>query len=144
MGSVSIGTPVRRASGMSLIELIIVITLIAVLVSIAMPNYSKYQQKARRVDAKSTLQEIAAFQERFYVTNHTYTSDLAELGMSSNLTDDGHYVVNVVSADASGFTVSAAPAPGSAQAADDDCQQFTINNLAIRSASPDPGESCWN
>lgn len=130
------------ASGMSLIELIIVVAVVAMLVTIAFPTYSNFQQKARRADAKITLEEIAAKQEGFYITNHRYTSNLAQLGLAGNLTDAGHYVINVL-ADDQGYTLVAAPAPGSPQANDDECQQFSINNLHVRAALPDTSGNCW-
>lgn len=132
----------RSASGMSLIELIIVVAVVAMLGTIAFPTYTKFQQKARRADAKITLEEIAAKQEGFYITNHRYTSNLAQLGLAGNLSDAGHYVINVL-ADDQGYTLVAAPAPGSPQADDDDCQQFSINNLSVRAALPDTSGNCW-
>lgn len=131
-----------RQFGFSLMELIIVVTIVAILSMVAFPSYTDYQRKARRLDAKAALQEIAMSQERFYVTNHRYTTSLAQLGLS-NLSEAGHYVINVAAADASGFTVTAAPAPGSPQAGDDDCQQFSLNNLSIKAALPDPAGKCW-
>ncbi|MEM7501648.1 MAG: type IV pilin protein [Pseudomonadota bacterium] len=132
----------RKTSGMSLIELIIVVAVVAMLGTIAFPTYTNFQQKARRADAKITLEEIAAKQEGFYITNHRYTSNLAQLGLGGNLSDAGHYVINVL-ADDQGYTLVAAPAPGSPQANDDECQQFSINNLAVRAALPDSSGNCW-
>ncbi len=132
----------RKVSGMSLIELIIVVAIVAILGTIAFPTYSKFQQKARRADAKITLEEIAAKQEGFYITNHRYTTNLAQLGLAGNLSDAGHYVINVL-ADDQGYTLVAAPAPGSPQAGDDECQQFSLNNMSVRAALPDTSGSCW-
>ena len=131
-----------REAAFSLIELIIIMTIVSILAAVAFPSYTDYQRKARRLDAKIALQEIAASQEQFYVTNRRYATDLNQLGMS-NLSDEGHYVINVAAADGQSFTATAAPAPGSPQSADGDCQQFSLDNQSVKAAVPDPTGQCW-
>ena len=132
-----------RGYGVTLVELITVVAMVAILSMIAFPNYFQYQQRARRMDAKAALQQIATNQERNYVTNLSYTSNLAQLGFSSNQTESGFYVISVPVADALSFQAIAVPAPGSRQANDSDCQQFTIDNQSTRGAAPDPDGECW-
>ena len=128
---------------MTLTELIIVVAIVAILGMIALPNYSEYQQRARRVDAKNALEQIATLQERFYVTNFTYTNDLTQLGFGGNETELGLYVISVPTANAQGFQATAVPAPGSRQFLDADCQQFGIDSNGLRTAAPDPKGKCW-
>lgn len=128
---------------MSLTELLIVVAIVAILGMIAYPNYSEYQQRAHRMDAKNALDQIAALQERFYVTNFAYTSDLTQLGFAGNLTESGFYVVSVPAANAGGFQAVAVPAPNSRQNLDADCQQFSIDSNGLRAAAPDPDGKCW-
>lgn len=128
---------------MTLVELIVVVAIVAILSAIAFPNYSKYQQRSRRMDAKIALEQIATFQERHFVTNFTYTSNLAQLGFSSNQTESGHYVISVPTASTQSFQAIAVPAPGSGQVKDTDCQQFTIDHQSARVAAPDPDGDCW-
>lgn len=132
-----------RGYGVTLVELITVVAMVAILSMIAYPNYSQYQQRARRMDAKTALQKIATNQERNYVTNFSYTSNVAQLGFSSNQTESGFYVISVPVANAQSFQAIAVPAPGSGQANDSDCQQFTIDNQSTRGAEPDPDGECW-
>lgn len=132
-----------RKSGMTLVELLVVVAMVAILSMIAFPTYSDYLQRARRMDAKNTLQHIATMQERFFVTNFAYTSNLAELGFLSKETEDGFYVIGVPTANIQGFQAIAVPAPGSPQARDSDCQQFTIDHEQARGATPDPDGKCW-
>ena len=131
-----------RATAFSLIELLIILTIVSILAVFAYPSYTDYQRKARRLDAKTALQEVATSQEQFYVTNRRYTADLRQLGLS-NLSADGHYVINVAAADGQSFTAVAAPAPGSPQTADDDCQQFSLDNESVKVALPDTAGKCW-
>lgn len=132
-----------REHGMTLVELITVVAMVAILSMIAFPNYFQYQQRARRMDAKIALEQIATYQERYFVTNFTYTSNLAHLGIASNQSKSGYYVISVPAADTQGFQAMAVPAPGSRQANDIDCQQFTIDNQSVRAAAPDPDGGCW-
>jgi type IV pilus assembly protein PilE len=132
-----------REYGVTLVELLVVVAMVAILSMIAYPNYSDYLQRARRMDAKTALQHIATMQERSFVTNFSYTSNLAQLGFISNETDDGFYVITVPTADIRGFQAIAVPAPGSPQAKDDDCQQFSIDHEQTRDAAPDPDGKCW-
>lgn len=128
---------------MTLTELLIVFAIVAILGMIAYPNYSGYQQRAARVDAKNALEQIATIQERFYTTNLTYTSDLTNLGFASDVTDSGFYVVSVPTANRLGFQAIAVPAPASRQIDDADCQQFSIDSNGLRVAIPDPDGKCW-
>lgn len=132
-----------REFGMTLIEVIIVVAIVALLSMIAFPNYSEYKQRARRMDAKLALQRIATGEERFYVSNMTYTDDLPQLGISGNESESGYYVISVPSADGTGFQAIAVPAPGSPQIDDSDCQQFSIDDQNVRGSAPDPDNKCW-
>ncbi len=132
-----------REYGMTLVELLVVVAMVAILSLIAYPNYSDYLQRARRMDAKTALQHIATMQERSFVTNFSYTSNVAQLGFLSNETEDGFYVISVPTANIQGFQAIAVPAPGSPQAKDSDCQQFTIDHQGARGAAPDPNGKCW-
>ena len=62
----------KRVRGFTLIEMMIVVAIIALLASIAIPNYNEYINKSRRGQAKACLQEMAQFMERFYTTNMRY------------------------------------------------------------------------
>ena len=128
---------------MTLTELIIVVAIVAILGMIALPNYSEYQERARRMDAKNALEQLASLQERFYVTNFSYTTDLTQLGFAGNETELGLYVISVPTANTQGFQATAVPAPGSRQVLDADCQQFGIDSNGLRTASPDPDGKCW-
>ena len=50
--------------GFSLVELMMVIVIIAILASVAVPGYRDYVQRAQRVDATAALLRIAAAQEK--------------------------------------------------------------------------------
>ena len=64
-----------RTSGLTLIELMIVLVVIAVLVSLAYPSFIDYVRKARRGEAQQLLLNWAINQEIFRSNNTTYAAD---------------------------------------------------------------------
>lgn len=57
-------SPNTVSKGMTLIEIVLVIGLLALLLSLAMPSYQAYLERGRRVDAVRLLLSAAACQER--------------------------------------------------------------------------------
>ena len=62
----------RCGKAFTIIELIIVVTLIGVMAAFAIPNYNKAILKAYRKDATVNLQAIYAAQKIFFNANNTY------------------------------------------------------------------------
>ena len=141
----------RKILGVTLIELMVVIMIVGIIAAFAIPSYRQYVMRANRTDAKAALLRLAAAQEQFYAQNNTYTNNLAAappagLGMAG--TEKGYYQLNVINADATGFTVSATPAAASPQLQDGACQTFTITAAGVRTATNSGGADstaeCWN
>ena len=63
----------RNQKGFTLIELMIVVAIIGILAAIAIPNFLKYQAKARQTEAKTNLGGI-------FVASTSYFGELAQYG----------------------------------------------------------------
>jgi type IV pilus assembly protein PilE len=132
-----------NSRGVTLIELMIVILVIAVLASIAVPSYRQYVLRAHRTEAKAALLNVAAAQEKFYLQNNTYTNKLTDappagLGVPAT-TRNGYFNIAIGGADAATFTVTAT-ATGT-QTKDTRCLTFSINQLGQRTAT---NADCWD
>lgn len=131
-----------KIRGFTLIELMITIAIIAILVAIAFPSYTRYVQRTRRADGQELMMRIAAAEERFYTNRNTYSADIAnDLGLSTT-SEKLHYVVAAVLG-AGGQTYVLTATPQGAQATDA-CANLTINNVGFKDKSGgDSNGSCW-
>lgn len=142
----------KKQTGLTLVELMVVVAVMAVIASVAYPLYTAQVQKSRRADAKIALQTVATAQERFYTVNGRYTANLASLQVSTDVqgggSNRGYYDITlaVTGADSEQFTATADAASGGAQAGDGDCAQFTIDHLGVQAAEDSGGtanDRCW-
>ena len=70
----------RRSSAFSLFEVLIVVAIIGVLASAAVPNYMSYVYKSRRKEAIDTLEAIYRHQTLYQANNGEYADTFDELG----------------------------------------------------------------
>jgi len=141
-----------RMQGVTLIELVIVIVIIGILASIAIPTYSEYVLRTHRVEGKSALLKLAAAQEQYYLQNNTYataakltTAPPGGLGIPAT-TENGWYTIAIADgANAAGYSATATAA--GSQTRDAKCTSFTINQLgqktATKSGGGDATDDCW-
>ncbi|OIR03874.1 fimbrial protein precursor [mine drainage metagenome] len=74
---------VPPARGFTLIELMIVVTVVAILTMVAYPSYVNYVIRANRSQAQQFLMDIAQLEEQFRLDQGQYTADLADLGVAT-------------------------------------------------------------
>lgn len=69
-------------SGFSIIEVLIVITILGLLLSIATPAYEKYEGRRDTNQAKQDILAIQTAIDRFYIENNHFPDSLAEISMN--------------------------------------------------------------
>jgi len=132
----------RRMQGITLIELMIVVVIISILAAVAYPNYQEFTARAKRNEARAALLRLATNQERFYLNNNTFTSNLIALGFGTTpttVTETGYYRIQVTAATPSNFTATATYLLGGGEA--DKCLTFTLDGRGAKSSGPDT--NCW-
>jgi type IV pilus assembly protein PilE len=148
-------------AGFTLIELMIVVVVVAILASVAIPSYTGYVTDARRQGAVQEVLTIASRQEQHFLDNKAYASSLTQLGYSAQpigtnengaivtATDASakyNFAISSTTASTSGtiraYTVSAIP-KSSQFTRDTECGTLTITEADVRLAAGVVNESCW-
>ncbi len=73
-------TLLKSQSGFSLIELMIVVAIIGILAAIAVPNFQRFQAKARQSEARSALSGIYTAEKAFQAEWNQYFEDFRNIG----------------------------------------------------------------
>lgn len=131
---------IHNDQGFSLVELLVVIGILGILVTIAVPVYRGYTQRGHRAAAKAALMENAQYMERYFTTHNTYydnvTPDLPVLPVTS--TEGGTYAIGFQGTpDATSFVIQAVP---QGSQVGDKCGTLTINHLGNKTAA---AAGCW-
>jgi len=132
-----VSTADLKNQGFSLIELIVAIAIVGILVSFAVPKYTQFIEKQRRLDAHHLLLDNRSRLTRCFTFSGSYTD--CRLRTESK---QKHYSL-VTNVSATTWTLTATPTPNSKQENDTDCSGFSLNNLGERSATGDAANQCW-
>ena len=148
-------------AGFTLVELMVVVMVIAILASVAIPSYSGYVTDARRQGAAQEILTIASRQEQHFLDNKAYATSLTQLGYSAQpigTNENGGYVgatdasamytfaITSTTATTSGtiraYTVSAIP-KGSQLSRDTECGTLTLTEAGVKTAGGASNPDCW-
>jgi type IV pilus assembly protein PilA len=73
-------TILKNNSGFTLVELMVVVAIIGILASVAIPNYQKYQAKSRQSEAKMSLVALSVAERAYVVESTTFSACLNDVG----------------------------------------------------------------
>jgi type IV pilus assembly protein PilE len=114
----------RKSTGFTLVELMIVVAIIAILASVAIPSYQSSILRGKRAEARTALTELLLQQERYMTQNNTYLA----FSNSSGTTTPATVPFKTFSGDSAAKTsyfLSAAA-----------CTSLTIKECVVLTAAP--------
>ncbi|MBK7948644.1 MAG: prepilin-type N-terminal cleavage/methylation domain-containing protein [Deltaproteobacteria bacterium] len=76
------GKCTKRSRGFTLIELMIVVAIIGVLASVAIPSFINYQLSSKRTEAYANLSALAKAQKSYFAEYNTFVPALSEPGFT--------------------------------------------------------------
>jgi type IV pilus assembly protein PilE len=140
MTSKSRGKAKGKVSGMTLIELLIVVTVMGILLAIAVPAYSSYMLRVHRTEAIRMLLQASMCQERIYAGRSSY--DTSQCHPSS---EHQRYQITYASPDTRDRSYIAMATPKGAQL-DDPCGSLSLDQNGARgiSARDISVMKCWS
>jgi type IV pilus assembly protein PilE len=137
-------THTKSTQGFTLIEVMIVVAIIGILATLALPSYQDYIRRGRRADAQTQLLAAQQWMERLYSESYNYTQNAAGTAVTgttglfaaqpfstSPRVGEGTaaYSLSVASA-ANTYTITATR---TGVATGDVCGNFTLTNTGLKS-----------
>jgi type IV pilus assembly protein PilE len=141
------------AAGFTLLELIVVVSIIALLAAIALPAYNDSIVKTRRKAAEACLSQYANYMERYYTTNMSYAADTAgnanslpTLDCNTTAQTANYYQYKLPSANLTSIKYLLQAIPQGSQASGDTlCATLQLDQAGSRTISGGTGTvaKCW-
>lgn len=145
-------TPIHaraRATGFTLIEVMIVVAIIAILAAVALPSYSSYIRRSAMQEAFSNLADQRIRLEQFYQDNRRYGPSAATTcrGAADNVLDlegDKYFEINCTTSNSGqNYTLTATGRTGGTT----DGYTYTLTDSGAKATTQFSGStvtsSCW-
>jgi type IV pilus assembly protein PilE len=133
----------NQQRGFTLLELMITVTVLAILVGIAYPAYTGYMVRARRADGIAAINHAAMFMESWRSDNATYAGGDTDASFPASSVDGYYTIATTAAATAAGYTLKATRI--GVQTKDTACGDLTLSSTGTRgrTGSGADVETCW-
>lgn len=123
-----------RRPGFTLIELLIVVVIIGILATIAVPKFANTKGKAYTAAMKTDLRNLATAEESYFYSNNAYTTSLTAL----QFTPSPGVTISIPEAAMGGWSATATHP----QAAVSNCAVFFGNAVPVAPATTEAQVAC--
>lgn len=129
-----------KNQGVTFIELILVLAIVAILAALAYPSFASQLLKSQRLDAMQALYGLQLEQEEWRIAHADYANSVAQL--SAGLSDHPHYVFSISGASASHYELTATARADSAQQ-NDSVGALACHTLTLTRNNQKTPAQCW-
>lgn len=126
------------SKGFTLVELMIVVALISILASVALPSYNRFVTEVRRSDGHHLLRLNALRLERCFTLEGSYDGAC----FLTTDSEDGYYTLTSELTQLS-YQLTAVATTKNGQNSDTDCSGMSLDNVGRVSAAGSLGTDCW-
>ncbi|MCH7375418.1 type IV pilin protein [Aeromonas sp. MR19] len=125
-----------KQSGITLLELMVVIAIVAIIASVAYPSFTDGLRKSRRAEAFKGLLSMQLKQEEFRVSNTSYSATPSQVGNPAS----DYYTFTISGATATAYTLIATTKGAQAgdKAGSTACDTLTLNKADTKTPA-----DCW-
>lgn len=134
-----------NTKGFTLIEVMVVVAIIAILASVALPSYENYVRRGKIVDATAGLSQHRVQMEQFFQDNRNYGTAGAACSPAVPVSDYFTFTCTVGNPNTTFITTASSKAGRMTASANS--YVYTINETNTKATTAFPGKSgtasCW-
>jgi type IV pilus assembly protein PilE len=131
----------QHVAGYQLIEMMLVIAIISILATSALPNYTQHLSRTHRLEAQRALLELAVELENYQIKRNSYRdATFTTLGINE-YTNGNRYKLSFQVTD---MDYQLTATPQNSQKDNDECGRLTLNASGQKGAENDAHiKDCW-